>query len=119
MVHSVWLGARLIQGWAPTYNLFHVPDDSGFIASVDIQGRNNFLQKIPMFGPFLRLIRFAEHRSDSDNTHNRLWVAEGNIEQVIPLLRNEWTSLPGAKQSKMTMETVKQKFAEFQKLVGT
>lgn len=45
-------------------------------------------------------------------------VAAGNIEQAIPLLRNEWTSLPGAKQSKMTMETAKQKFAEFQKLVG-
>ncbi len=45
-------------------------------------------------------------------------VAAGNIEQAIPLLRNEWTSLPGAKQSKMTMETAKQKFAEFQNLVG-
>jgi muramidase (phage lysozyme) len=46
-------------------------------------------------------------------------VAAGNIEQAIPLLRNEWTLLPGAKQSKMTMETAKQKFTEFQKLVGT
>lgn len=40
-------------------------------------------------------------------------VAAGDVENAIPKLRNEWTSLPGATQSKMTMAEGKQRFAQY------
>lgn len=43
------------------------------------------------------------------------FVVAGDVENAIPKLRNEWTSLPGAKQSKMTMEAGKQRFAQYVK----
>ena len=40
-------------------------------------------------------------------------VQKGDIERAIPFLRNEWTSLPGAKQSKMTMAQARQRFDQY------
>ncbi|GGA38382.1 glycoside hydrolase family 24 protein [Dyella nitratireducens] len=41
------------------------------------------------------------------------YVQQGDIDHAIPLLRNEWTSLPGAKQSKMTMDEARTLFAKY------
>jgi muramidase (phage lysozyme) len=38
-------------------------------------------------------------------------IVAGELEAAIGKLRNEWTSLPGAKQSNMTMEEAKMRFA--------
>jgi muramidase (phage lysozyme) len=41
------------------------------------------------------------------------YVQQGDIDHAIPLLRNEWTSLPGASQSKMTMDEARTLFAKY------
>ncbi len=41
------------------------------------------------------------------------YVQEGKVKEAIPLLRSEWTSLPGAKQSKMTMEEACRLFDQY------
>jgi lysozyme len=41
------------------------------------------------------------------------YIRTGNIEAAIPLLRKEWTSLPGAEQSKMPMEKARHLFDGF------
>jgi muramidase (phage lysozyme) len=41
------------------------------------------------------------------------YVQQGDIDHAIPLLRNEWTSLPGASQSKMTMGEARTLFAKY------
>ena len=45
--------------------------------------------------------------------HAFVYVQAGNVENAIPLLRNEWTSMPGAKESKMTMDEAKQIFSKY------
>lgn len=40
-------------------------------------------------------------------------VEAGDIEHAIPLLRNEWSSLPGAKQSTMTMQDARARFDRY------
>lgn len=42
--------------------------------------------------------------------HALPFVQKGDIKNAIPLLRHEWTSLPGAAQSDMTMEKAQQLF---------
>jgi muramidase (phage lysozyme) len=41
------------------------------------------------------------------------FVEKGDIEHAIPLLRHEWTSLPGASQSSMTMQTARKLFGNY------
>lgn len=41
------------------------------------------------------------------------FIEAGDIDHAIPLLRNEWTSMPGAGQSKMTMATAHERFAKY------
>ncbi|NJO14865.1 MAG: glycoside hydrolase family protein [Thioploca sp.] len=43
------------------------------------------------------------------------YVKIGNIEKAIATLRQEWASLPGASQSKMTMSEAKQHFQKYVK----
>lgn len=43
------------------------------------------------------------------------FVKAGELEKAIAVLRNEWTSLPGASQSKMTMTEAKERFAGYVK----
>jgi lysozyme len=43
------------------------------------------------------------------------FVVAGDVENAIAKLRSEWTSLPGAKQSKITMVTAKEKFVQYVK----
>lgn len=40
-------------------------------------------------------------------------IQKGEIERAIPFLRSEWTSLPGAKQSKMTMAQARERFDRY------
>ncbi|MBV8621316.1 MAG: glycoside hydrolase family 104 protein [Curvibacter sp.] len=40
-------------------------------------------------------------------------IQKGDIERAIPFLRSEWTSLPGAKQSKMTMAQARVFFDQY------
>lgn len=40
-------------------------------------------------------------------------IQKGDIERAIPFLRSEWTSLPGAKQSKMTMAQARVLFDQY------
>lgn len=46
--------------------------------------------------------------------HALTFVQQGEIANAIPLLRKEWTSLPGAMQSKMTMDEAQKLFAKYQ-----
>ena len=41
------------------------------------------------------------------------YVQNGDIETAIPLLRKEWTSMPGAGQSKMPMAEARQLFDQY------
>ncbi len=41
------------------------------------------------------------------------YVLAGDLDHAIPKLRNEWTSLPGAKQSHMKMTEAKAKFDQY------
>ena len=41
------------------------------------------------------------------------YIEVGDIERAIPLLRTEWTSMPGAKQSAMTMSTARELFNKY------
>jgi lysozyme len=41
------------------------------------------------------------------------YIKKGDIDHAIPLLRNEWTSMPGAAQSKMTMTRARELFAKY------
>lgn len=41
------------------------------------------------------------------------YIKNGDIDNAIPLLRNEWTSMPGAAQSKMTMTKAHELFAKY------
>jgi muramidase (phage lysozyme) len=41
------------------------------------------------------------------------FIEKGDIEHAIPLLRSEWTSMPGASQSDMTMESAQQLFDKY------
>lgn len=40
-------------------------------------------------------------------------VQSGDIDKAIPLLRKEWTSMPGAAESKMSMEEARQLFNKY------
>ena len=41
------------------------------------------------------------------------YVQSGDIDKAIPLLRKEWTSMPGAAESRMTMEEARQLFKKY------
>ncbi|GAB2878788.1 hypothetical protein GCM10027046_03250 [Uliginosibacterium flavum] len=41
------------------------------------------------------------------------YIEAGDIDRAIPLLRNEWTSMPGAKQSAMSMSTAHELFKKY------
>jgi muramidase (phage lysozyme) len=45
--------------------------------------------------------------------HALAYIQQGDIDKAIPLLRKEWTSLPGASQSKMTMDEARALFAKY------
>ncbi len=45
--------------------------------------------------------------------HALVYVQAGNVEKAIPLLRNEWTSMPGAAESNMSMDEAKQLFNKY------
>lgn len=45
--------------------------------------------------------------------HALAYVQQGDIDHAIPLLRKEWTSLPGGSQSKMTMDEARMRFAHY------
>lgn len=45
--------------------------------------------------------------------HALAYVQQGDIDHAIPLLRKEWTSLPGGSQSKMTMADARAVFAKY------
>lgn len=45
--------------------------------------------------------------------HALAYVQQGDIDHAIPLLRKEWTSLPGGSQSKMTMADARALFAKY------
>lgn len=40
-------------------------------------------------------------------------IQRGEIERAIPFLRSEWTSLPGGKQSRMTMMEARERFDRY------
>lgn len=41
------------------------------------------------------------------------FVKTGDVEKAVAALRNEWTSLPGASQSKMKMDEAKERFNKY------
>ena len=41
------------------------------------------------------------------------YIQQGDIDHAIPLLRKEWTSLPGGSQSKMTMDEARKLFSKY------
>jgi muramidase (phage lysozyme) len=45
--------------------------------------------------------------------HALAYVQQGDIDHAIPLLRREWTSLPGGSQSKMTMDEARALFSRY------
>lgn len=47
--------------------------------------------------------------------HALLHVQKGDIEHAIPLLRKEWTSMPGAAESKISMKQAKELFDKYVK----
>lgn len=51
--------------------------------------------------------------------HAITYVQAGDVEKAIPLLRKEWTSMPGAAESNMTISDAKQLFKKFAAEYGT
>lgn len=47
--------------------------------------------------------------------HALMHIQQGDIEHAIPLLRKEWTSMPGAAESKMSMPQAKDLFDKYVK----
>lgn len=45
--------------------------------------------------------------------HALVHVQKGDIEHAIPLLRKEWTSMPGAAESTMSMKHAREKFDKY------
>lgn len=50
--------------------------------------------------------------------HALRYIEAGDIDHAIPLLRKEWTSMPGAAQSKMSMATAHELFKKYRAELG-
>ena len=53
-----------------------------------------------------------------DSRHALAFVKKGDLKNAIPLLRKEWTSLPGAAQSDMTMDKAQSLFDGYVAALG-